>query len=163
MSVGDDIDNKNLDEKEIKFSRYDEICNLVTNEPPKFNNAITGTNSEQWKVAIQEELDAHQENQTWKIVDRPSSGTTLTARWVFVIKRRADGSIDRFEARLVARGFEQIYGIYFLDTFAPVARIETVRIVLSISAVSKLVITQFDVSTAFLNGVIEENIYMEPP
>lgn len=136
---------------------------LVDDEPSGYENAIKGANGEEWERATQEELKAHEINETWEITERPKSGTTLTARWVFVIKRCADGSIDKFKARLVARGFEQKYGIDYWETFAPVARIETVRTILAISAVYDLEIIQFDVSTAFLNGIVEEEIFLEPP
>jgi len=112
---------------------------------------------------VEAELAAHAKNQTWSIVKLPGSGTLLSAKWVFKHKRDSAGNIETFKARLVARGFEQRQGINYGETFAPVARIESIRTILAIAAARDLEIERFDVSTAFLNGTIEEEIFVEPP
>lgn len=132
-------------------------------EPDNYDEAVGGANKNEWKKAIEEELEAHSTNGTWEIVERPEAGVALSAKWVFKIKRKEDGGIDRFKARLVARGFKQREGVDFQETFAPVARTEALRTLFALAAAEQMKIRLFDVSTAFLNGEIEEEIFMEPP
>lgn len=139
------------------------LADVSPTEPKSYKDAIRGPNRSQWKAAIEAELQAHETNHTWIVCTRPEQGTTLTARWVFKLKRTGTGAIERFKARLVARGFEQRAGIDFKETFAPVASIESVKTLLSIAASERLKWVQFDITTAFLNGDIEEEVFMEPP
>lgn len=94
------------------------------------------------------------------IAQRPASGTVLSAKWVFKTKWEA---INKFKARLVARGFEQRAGVDYFDTFAPVARMEPMRVSLSIATIKDYSFERFDVSTAFPNGKVDEDIFIEPP
>lgn len=87
----------------------------------------------------------------------------MTAKWIFKIKRDQDGNPKRFKARLVARGYKQKEGIDYVETFAPVARMDSIRTLLAIASARDLTFEQFDVSTAFLNGDITDDIYIEPP
>lgn len=132
-------------------------------EPSSFEEAINGPNAESWMAAIKEEMKAHQDNGTWIQVDRPDNGTTLTAKWIFKLKRDPQGNPKRFKARLVARGYKQREGIDYIETFAPVARMDSIRTLIAIAAAKGLIIEQFDVSTAFLNGDITDNLYIEAP
>lgn len=132
-------------------------------EPETYKEATTGPNHAQWKQAIDSEKLAHDINKTWKIVKRPKQGTTLTAKWIFKVKRDAAGRTKRFKARLVVRGYKQRQGIDYIETFAPVARMDSIRVLLAIAAAKDLAIEKFDVSTAFLNGDITDDIYVEPP
>lgn len=139
---------------------------LVTDSidnPKTFQEAIEGPNSAGWKRAISDELQAHEENRTWRVVERPTQGTTLSAKWVFTTKRLIDGSIERLKARLVARGFQQREGLDYDLIYAPVASIDAIRVVLSLAAVFDWSILQFDVTTAFLHGNIKEDVYIEAP
>ncbi|KAL4562118.1 hypothetical protein LXL04_034312 [Taraxacum kok-saghyz] len=121
------------------------------------------TNPE-WKKAVLEEMSALKQNQTWSIVDLPHGKQTVGCKWVFNVKYRADGAIERFKARLVAKGFTQTYGIDYTETFAPVAKLNTVRILLSLAANLDWSIHQLDIKNAFLNGKLEEEVYMcQPP
>lgn len=132
-------------------------------EPNNYRQALTGPNHENWKEAIRNELEAHTKNGTWSTVERPSKGVALSTKWVFSLKTDVSGNIERFKARLVARGFEQRLGIDYFGTYAPVAQIESVRTIIAISALKQWDLVQFDVSTAFLNGTVEEDVYIEPP
>lgn len=118
---------------------------------------------QQWKKAMDEEMDALQRNSTWELVDKPHGYRIVGCRWVFTIKMNSDGSIDRYKARLVAKGYTQTYGIDYEETFAPVAKINTIRILISLAANQEWPLHQFDVKNAFLNGNLEEEVYMELP
>lgn len=113
---------------------------------------------EGWKRAMQEEFDSLMQMKTWRLVKCPEGVKPLTCRWV--LRERADG---RLKARLVARGFEQEEGINYTETFSPVARHASIRLMLSYAATEKMKLVAFDVKTAFLHGKLEEVIYMRQP
>jgi histone deacetylase 1/2 len=112
---------------------------------------------------MKEEYSALLENQTWRLVPPSSSKNLIDCKWVYRVKTRADGTIDRYKARLVAKGFKQRYGIDYEDTFSPVVKIATIRIVLSIAVSRGWHLRQLDVKNAFLHGVLEEEVYMRQP
>jgi hypothetical protein len=112
---------------------------------------------------MQEELAMIDKNQTWKLVTRPEHKKVIGVKWVFRTKLNADGSINKHKARLVVKGYAQIFGLDFFDTFAPVARQDTIRMLLAISAQKGWKIYHLDVKSAFLNGFLEEEIYIEQP
>ncbi|RVW79069.1 Retrovirus-related Pol polyprotein from transposon RE1 [Vitis vinifera] len=116
----------------------------------------------EWKKAVQDEIDALEKNGTWTITDLPV-GKRPGCKWIFTIKYKADGSVERFKARLVARGFTQSYGIDYQETFAPVAKLNTIRILLSLAVNQDWCLQQLDIKNAFLNGDLEEEVYMEIP
>uniref|UniRef100_A0A6N2KJR5 Reverse transcriptase Ty1/copia-type domain-containing protein n=1 Tax=Salix viminalis TaxID=40686 RepID=A0A6N2KJR5_SALVM len=116
-----------------------------------------------WTVAINEELEALQKNNTWELCPLPEGKKTVGCKWVFTVKLKADGSIDRYKARLVAKGYTQRYGIDYQETFAPVAKINTIRILIALAVNRDWVLQQFDVKNAFLNGDLEEEVYMDLP
>ncbi|KAL0832337.1 hypothetical protein ABMA28_001770 [Loxostege sticticalis] len=117
---------------------------------------------ELWLKAIKEELEAHHSNNTWSFVDKRNQ-TTITSKWVFDIKRNQDGEVERYKARLCARGFTQIHGLDYKEIFSPTTRYELIRILLSLSAEYNWKIRQLDVKTAFLYGHLDEDIFMEIP
>lgn len=141
---------------------YLHISNEIE-EPASYQEAIESPNREDWQAAIDEELAAHRSNETWTVVKRPDNTRLITTKWVFKIKTKSDGSIERFKARLVARGFEQRQGYDFFETFSPVARYDSIRALLAIASQSEMVFVQFDVQTAFLYGLLEEEVYTEIP
>jgi hypothetical protein len=116
-----------------------------------------------WRKAIETELLALEENQTWDIVPCPSSVNPLGSKFVFSIKRRSDGSIDRYKARLVALGNKQEYGLDHDETFTPVAKMTTVRTILALAASQSWPLYQMDVKNAFLHGDLKEDVYLKLP
>ena len=116
-----------------------------------------------WQKAMQEEMTSIHRNNTWTLVSLPSHKRAITCKWVFKIKTTNNGTPPRYKARLVARGFEQTHGIDCFDTFAPVVRWETIRILLAIATHLNWPIHQLDVLTAFLNGILAEEVYMHQP
>ncbi|CAL1371644.1 unnamed protein product [Linum trigynum] len=117
-----------------------------------------------WDRAMQDEFTALEANRTWSVVDRPiPCPPTIGSRWVYAIKVRPDGTVERNRARLVALGYTQEHGVDYNETFAPVAKMSTVRTLLAVAAVYDWPLYQLDVKNAFLHGDLEEVIYMERP
>ncbi|RVW39635.1 Retrovirus-related Pol polyprotein from transposon RE1 [Vitis vinifera] len=116
-----------------------------------------------WKLTVFEEINALKKNGTWEVVDLPREKKVVGCKWVFTIKSKADGSVERYKARLVAKGFTQTYGIDYQETFAPVAKINSIRVLLSLAVNSNWPLHQLDVKNAFLNGDLEEEVFMSPP
>lgn len=116
-----------------------------------------------WAEAMEVEMDALHKNETWSIVSLPPDKKPVGCKWIFTLKHRAGGKIDRYKARLVAKGYTQSYGIDYQETFAPVAKMNTVRVLLSLAANFNWPLKQFDVKNAFLHGELEEEVYMQLP
>ena len=131
-----------------------------TDEPNSVEDALSNPN---WVQAMKSEMNAMHDNNTWELVPRPVGKNIVGSRWIFKIKRNADGSINRYKARLVAQGFSQEQGIDFSEVFSPVARSVTIRSLLAVANIHNLEIHQMDVTTAFLNGDLDYEIYMEQP
>ena len=117
----------------------------------------------EWKKAVLEEMSALEKNLTWTIVELPMGKPTVSCKWVFTVKFKADGTLERYKARLVAKGFTQTYEIDYMENFAPVAKLNTIRILLSMAVNLDWPLRQLDVKNAFLNGDLEEEVYMSPP
>lgn len=132
-------------------------------EPKTYFQAMKSDDYELWGKAIEEEMDALNKNNTWEIVPRPKDRNIVGSRWVFKIKHKADGSLDRYKARLVAKGFSQQPGTDYDDTYAPVARYDSLRLLLALAAHKRWVPRQLDVKSAFLYGKLDREIYMEIP
>jgi len=112
---------------------------------------------------MEEEIASQEANNTWEVVDRPEGYKLLDTRWVFKIKQNPDGTVDRYKARLVIRGYRQQEGVDYYETFAPVCRYESIRLLLNLAAANRMRIVQFDVKTAFLHGTLRENIFTKIP
>ena len=116
-----------------------------------------------WKAAMNEEMKSLQKNETWELVDRPPGKKPVGCRWVYTMKHKAYGTIERFKVRMVAKGYTQTYGIDYTDTFALVAKINTIRVLLSLATNLDWPLQQFDVKNAFLHGELSEEVYMDFP
>ena len=152
-----------------EISTYAEQCliseSLVSesDEPKTVSEAWNGKNSDQWKQAMDSEYDSLVKNQTWELVPLPEGKKAIGTRWVYKLKRNADGSLDRFKARLVAKGYAQSKGVDYNEVFSPVARYSAIRSLLALANANDLEVHQMDVKTAFLNGSIDSEIYMTQP
>ena len=124
---------------------------------------IEALSDKNWKNAINDEYDSLMRNQTWHLVSPKQGRNIIYCKWVYKIKRKSDGTIDRYKARLVAKGFKQRYGIDYEDTFSPIVKAASIRLVLSIAVSRGWSLHQLDVQKAFLHGVLEEEVYMRQP
>jgi histone deacetylase 1/2 len=115
------------------------------------------------KAATDEEYDALITNKTWHLVPSSRGQNIIDCKWVYKIKRKADGTIDHYKARLVAKGFKQQYGIDYEETFSPVIKSATIHVVLSLAISRGWSLRQLDVKNAFLHGAMEEEVYMRQP
>ncbi|KAL0358403.1 UNVERIFIED_CONTAM: Retrovirus-related Pol polyprotein from transposon RE2 [Sesamum angustifolium] len=135
-------------------------CNFIMLEPENFETAVK---HKVWVQAMEEEIKMIEKNNTWELADRPKDKEVIGVKWIYKTKLNADGSIQKHKARLVAKGYSQLPGIDYTETFAPVARLDTIRDLIAIAANKKWKIYQMDVKSAFLNGYIDEEIYVEHP
>lgn len=126
-------------------------------------NVEEAMESEHWREAMKTEMEALERNNTWVKSELPKGVKPVGCRWVFTVKRRPDGSIDRYKARLVAKGYTQTYGIDYDETFSPVAKINTLRVLFSIAANKDWPLHQYDVTNAFLHGELQKPVFMCPP
>ena len=139
------------------------IAFLIEDNPKTYQDAIKSVDATFWKDAIHSELESIMANHTWELVELPRGCKTIGCKWVFKKKLKADGSIDKFKSRLVAKWYTQKEGIDYFDTYLPVTRLTTIRILIATASIHKLIVHQMDVKTTFLNGDLDEEIYMDQP
>ncbi|CAD7012038.1 unnamed protein product [Ceratitis capitata] len=125
--------------------------------------AMNSKYSHQWEDSMQKEYSALIKNDTWSLVDLPPGQKAIGCKWVFNVKQTADGGVERFKSRLVAKGCSQQYGVNFSETYSPVVRYATIRMLLALAAEYKLFLHQMDVSTAYLNSDLHDIVYMKQP
>jgi hypothetical protein len=133
----------------------------VEEDPNTFSEAMVSRDAAFWKEAVNDEINSILSNNTWVLVDLPPGFNTIGCKWVFRRKYRIDGTIQTFKARLVAKGFRQREGIDYFDTYALVARITSIRVLIALASIYKLVVHQMNVKTTFLNGDLDEEVYMD--
>ena len=136
------------------------VCYTSQLEPKNMTEALTDSH---WINAMQDELSQFSRNKVWNLVPRPKGKNVIGTKWIFTNKSDENGVIVRNKARLVAQGYTQVEGIDFDETFAPVARLESIRILLALACHLKFKLHQMDVKSAFLNGILEEEVYVEQP
>jgi hypothetical protein len=135
---------------------------LVT-EPSTYNQAMNSDDQHLWKKVIQSEKDALDKDHTWDIVNRPTNRAVVKGKWVFKVKHNADGTIEQYKARYVAKSFTQVQYQDYDETFAPVARYDSLWLLLALAAHNGWTPQQMDVKSAFLSGILKEEIYMALP
>ena len=136
-------------------------CLLIENEEPtRFEEANTVAC---WRRAMDEELGSIRDNETWSLVDLPNGQKAIGLKWVYKLKKDAEGKVIKHKARLVAKGYVQEQGIDFEEVFAPVARMESVRLLIALAVQEAWKLHHMDVKTAFLNGELEEEVYVKQP
>ena len=134
-----------------------------TDEPITVTEAMGRDDTWKWKEAMDSEYQSLIDNKTWTLTPLPIGRKSIGCKWIFKIKYNADGSVERYKARVVAKGYAQKEGIDYNETFAPVAKMTSIRTLLALAAIEDLEVHQMDVKTAFLNGDLEEEIYMDQP
>ena len=145
------------------ISPHVDINLIEDNEPTTYEEAIQDIDSALWQEAMKSEMDSMYANQVWTLVDAPEGVKPIGCRWIFKKKTDMDGNVQTYKARLVVKGYRQQYGIDYDETFSPVAMIKSIRIMLAIAAYFDYEIWQMDVKTAFLNGNLLEDVYMQQP
>jgi len=130
-------------------------------EPQNIEKGLTCEISKEWECAMQEEHDSLMTNNTWTLIPLPGGTKTVSCKWVFKINQGANGEVERYKARLVARGFTQ--PTKWITTIVPVAKFTSIRCILALAALEDMEIHQMDVKTTFFNDELEEEIYMEQP
>ncbi|KAJ9552913.1 LOW QUALITY PROTEIN: hypothetical protein OSB04_016958 [Centaurea solstitialis] len=133
------------------------------NEPTSYGEAVSDSESEQWQEAMKAEMQSMYDSQVWELPDLTQHCRAVGRKWVFKKKTDMDGNVHTFKARLVAKGFTQTHGMDYDETFSSVAMLKAIRILMAISAYFNYEIWQMDVKTAFLNGKLTEDVYMEQP
>lgn len=147
-----------------KRYRADKVVREVTaEEPQNFKEAVKSPKCEEWKSAMLDELKSLNDNKTWELVELPRGVAPVGNKWVYKIKKDPQGNVIKYKARLVAQGFSQKYGTDYDEVFAPVVKPTTFRTYLTLAGMLDWHVKHYDVKTAFLNGDIEENIYMYQP
>jgi hypothetical protein len=144
-------------------SNTDEDVNVLLTEVDEPNNYQEAAGSDDWRGAMDSEIQSINKNKTWNLVKLPAGHKPIGIKWVFKLKRNAEGKIVKHKARLVAKGYVQKHGIDYEEVFAPVARLDTVRMLLAMAANWGWEVHHLDVITAFLNGDLEEDVYVSQP
>ncbi|CAI7916445.1 unnamed protein product [Closterium sp. NIES-54] len=158
LMVGEDEES---DYEECAFAFFSPV--EMPGEPATLKEALESSDAEEWKKAMESELKSIEENGMWELVELPEGHKAITSKWLFKIKSDADGKIERYKSRLVAKGYQQKEKVDYKELFAPVVKQTTLRTLLAGAAIKGWVVKQIDVTTAFLNGVLEEEIFMAQP
>jgi hypothetical protein len=128
--------------------------------PTKWEDAMKDP---KWKAAMLEEMNALEKNKTWQLVDLPNGKKAVGCKWVYTVKHNPDGRVERYKAHLVSKGYSQTYGIDYEETFAPVAKMNTIRALISCASNLDWNLHQLDLKNAFLHGDLREEVYMHIP
>ena len=165
----DENDNGEVEPKRSKRARVkksfslDFLTYLLKREPRTYKEAMNSTEGLMWKEVIDSDIESMLHNHTWELVELLLGCKTLSSKWVIKRKRKVDGLINKYKARLMIKGYKQTECLDYFDTYSPITRINSIRMVLAIAALRNLEVHQMDVKTAFLNGDLEGEIYMEKP
>lgn len=133
---------------------------LFSSDPIYFEDAVK---HEHWRLAMESEIKEIERNDTWDLTDLPAGAKIIGLKWVYKTKLKENGELDKFKARLVAKGYVQQQGIDYTEVFAPVARMDTIRMIVALAAQRGWSLYQLDVKSAFLHGELKEDVYVEQP
>jgi hypothetical protein len=158
-----DVELRSKRQRTEKSLGDDHITYLVDEEPRTLSEAYASSDAEYWREAIRSEMDSITANGTWEVTDLLAGCKPVGYKWIFKRKRRPNGTIEKYKARLVAKGFTQKKDENYFDTYSPLNRLPTICVLLALAAAYKLHVHQMDVKTAFLNGELEVEIYMQHP
>ncbi|KAI5348776.1 hypothetical protein L3X38_001663 [Prunus dulcis] len=156
--IGDKAENVALTPQ--TQTQYERKCNLCIIEPERYAEAAQ---DKAWVKALEDELQMIENNGTWELVDRPTEKPVIGVKWVYKTKLNLDGSVQKNKARLVAKRYAQKPGLDYNETYAPVARLDTIRTLIALAAQKEWKLYQLDVKSAFLNGVLQEEVYIDQP
>jgi hypothetical protein len=132
-------------------------------DPTSYEEAMRSPHSSKWREAMEDKMRSMSANQFWKLEEIPKGAKIVGCKWVYKIKRDSKENIDRFKARLIAKGFTKREGIYYNVTFSPVSSKDSFRIIMALVAHYNLELHQMNVKTTFLNEDLYENVYMSQP
>lgn len=143
---------------EAAYAYFTEVA-----DPSSVSEALSSTDASHWRQAMESEYSSLMKNKTWILVDPPPQKSIVSTKWIFRRKYNSDGTIARYKARFVARGFSQQPGLDYSETFSPVIKITSLRLLLALATIYDYHVHQMDVTTAFLNGILQEDIYITQP
>jgi hypothetical protein len=161
------LNTENPSDRELR-TRGEQKATLIAerssaHDPKSYTEAMQREEASEWKTAMDDEMASLTQHETWTLVHLPKDKQAITGRWVLKTKIHEDGTIHKYKARFVARGYAQVEGVDFFETYAPVVRADTIRTLLATANAKDWTMQQFDVKTAFLYGPLEEEVYMEQP
>ncbi|KAJ9554165.1 hypothetical protein OSB04_018210 [Centaurea solstitialis] len=142
------------------LSEEEEAVMMIEDDPVTFQEAVKIA---KWKEAMEKEMDSIERNGTWELCTLPKNAIAIAVKWLFKTKLNEKGEIEKHKARLVAKGYAQQYGVDYTEVFAPVARLDTIRLILAVAAQKRWEVLQLDVKSAFLQGNLEEKVYVQQP
>ena len=145
------------------YSRKEYILLTDMGEPEGYDKVMLDTHRDRWVEAMEDEMKSLHENDTYELVELPKGKKALTNKWIFILKQDQHTFAPRYKVRLVVKGFGQTKGIDFEEIFSPAVKMSSIRMVLALAASLDLELEQMDVTTDFLHGYLEEEIYMEQP
>ncbi|KAM2209147.1 hypothetical protein ACFXTI_025048 [Malus domestica] len=136
------------------------MAEVPDSDPIFYEDAVK---KEKWRQAMNSEIEAIEKNETWELTTLPPGSKVIGVKWVYKTKLNMNGEVDKNKARLVAKGYSQEYGVDYAEVFAPVARLDTIRIVISLATQKGWILYQLDVKSAFLHGEINEEVFVAQP
>jgi uncharacterized protein YqgQ len=147
----------------VYLEEHEYDIGMMEEDPENIHQALKCRNSDKWIEAMNDEIKSMYDNKVWDIVPLPKGVKPVGCKWIFKTKRDSTGNVEQYKARLVAKGFTQKEGIDYKETFSPVSTKDSFRIIMALVTHLDLELHQMDVKTAFLNGDIDETIYMVQP